>query len=337
MVSLIIDLFKKFGLPDYKKPANKLLKWAFPVAVVIYVLSGFYIVKTDELAVIRRFGKVITPDGILPGIHYRFPYPVDQVDTPKTSKVNQVSIGVVEKPGTQKKGSVKKFSEILVGDTNILRVQLNIQYIIQNPSDFLFRSEDPDQLVTILAESELIEIIGKMDVDYVLTVGKIKIQEMTKKKTQEMLDQYHIGVKIIDTNLQSVEPPLAVIEAFNDVSSAKIDRERLINEALGRKSEILPKARGEVHKIKETAKAYALESINMAVGEADRFVSILREYNKSKNITETRIYIEAMEAILPEMKKYIVDADSKTPVDLGFLSNDQAEAPMLSNRRSINN
>ncbi len=333
MVSHIVELLKKSGLQIQKESARRLLKWVLPLIAGVYLASGFYIVKTDELAVIRRFGKVTVPEGILPGIHYRLPYPVDQVDTPKTSKVNQVSIGVIEKQASKTTGSAKKFSEILVGDTNILRVQLNIQYLINQPTDFLFRSEDPDRLVAILAESVLIEILGKMDVDYILTVGKIKIQEMTKKKTQELLEQYRVGIQIIDTNLQSVEPPPAVIEAFNDVSSAKIDRQRLINEALGRKSEILPKARGEVHKIIETARAYALESTNMAIGESENFLSVLKEYKKSKRITTTRLYIEAMEVILPKMKKYIVDADSKTPVDLGFLSNDQGDAPQTRSRK----
>ncbi len=301
----------------------KLVRWMVPLLVLVYLLSGFYMVKTDELGVVRRFGRITTPEGILPGIHYRLPFPIDRVNTPKTTKVKKIVVGAPSRAGKRKRARGNEMAEVLVGDTNILNVKMNVQYLIGNPTDYLFRSKDPDRLVTVLAESVLIEILGKMGVDYVLTVGKIKIQEKTKKKIQELLDSYRVGVKVIAVNLQSVEPPAEVIEAFNDVSSAKTDRERLINEALGRKGALLPKTRGEAHKIREAAKGYALERINAAQGETESFLSILKEYRKYKDVTRTRIYIETMEMILPKIRKYIVDPNPQTPVDLGFLGQDQ--------------
>ena len=287
--------------------------------LLIYLATGFYVVKPDELAVVRRFGRVTLAEGILPGIHYRFPYPIAQVDTPQTACVKQVRIGKGPKLRSGKSTEADKMAEVLVGDTNILNVQMNVQYLIGNPYKYLFNTRDPEQLIALTAESVLVEILGTMGVDHVLTVGKIEIQEKVKTKTQGLLDRYGVGAKVIGVNLQSVEPPVQVIQAFNDVSSAKIDRQRLINEALGRKDELLPRARGEAHRLREAAKGYALDMVNTALGESHRFSSILTEFRKSKDVTRTRIYIEAMERILPQLKKYIVDTGSDTPVGLGFL------------------
>jgi len=308
-------------LPDINlKKLNILLyRWSLPLLLILYLLSGLFIVKTDELGVVRRFGKVTT-DAIPPGVHYRFPWPFERQNTPKTTAIKQVSIGSPLLKYSQGQENLSKHVEILTGDTNILVIQMKIQYAINAPAKYLFTTKNPEQLVALVAESVLTRFTAGMGVDKVLTVGKIKLQEQVKQATQQLLEKYGLGIQVVAANLQSVDPPQEVIETFNDVSSAKIDRQRLINEAEGKKGEILPLARGWAHRSLEDAKAYALETQNRSQGEAARFSQLLREYTKAKGITETRIYLETMEQILPGIKKYIINSDPKALVDFRFLS-----------------
>ncbi len=290
--------------------------------LLAYLGSGFYVVKTDEQGVVRRFGKVVA-NNIRPGVHYRWPYPFEQVDTPKTTQIKRMSVGFffTEEGRTTIPNTTQ--SEMLTGDTNIINVQMMIQYTIKDPAEYLFRVYKPDFLIRKAAESVLTQILGSMSVDEVLTVGKVEIQERTRQETQLLLDKYQTGIRIVAANLQAVEPPAAVIDAFNDVSSAKIDRQRFINEAEGLKNELLPKARGEAQKILAEAEGYRIEKINRARGEAEQFLSILQEYEKAQDITEIRLYLETMEKILPSIQKLIVDANQENvPVDVRFLTSE---------------
>jgi membrane protease subunit HflK len=299
---------------------NLFWKLALVGGLAAYFLSGLYMVKTDEQGVVRRFGRVVA-NNISPGVHYRWPTPFEQVDTPKTTEIKRMSVGFLFTESGRGGPAKTSQAEMLTGDTNIINVQMMIQYTIKDPSEYLFYTYKPDFLVRKTAESVLTHLLGGMSVDEVLTIGKVEIQERTKQETQRLLDQYHTGIHIVATNLQAVEPPASVIDAFNDVSSAKIDRQRLINEAEGARNERLPKARGQARKVLEEAEGYRLEKINQAKGESEKFIRILEEYEKAQGITEIRLYLETMEKILPGMQKLIVDVDKENvPVDLRILT-----------------
>ena len=288
------------------------------VGGLIYLASGFYIVKTDEMGVAKLFGKIVA-ENVPPGVHYNIPSPFGKVHTPQTTQIKRISVGGGRNPVSGKDFYDK--NEVLTGDTNILNFQMSVQYTLKTPADYLFKTESPDQIVEKVIESVITQIMGNVGVDEVLTTGKFGIQEQAKQQIQSLLDTYQTGIKVIATNLQSIEPPAEVIQTFNDVSSAKIDRQRLIDEAEGRKNELLPTARGEAYKITETAKAYHSEIINRAKGEAEKFQKTLAAYKKAGDITETRLYLETMESLLPKLRKIIVDSnEGKTPTNLKFFS-----------------
>lgn len=271
-------------------------------AVLVYLLSGIYVVETDELGVVVRFGKVIA-DNVAPGIHYRIPWPVDRVYSPKTAEIKKMLVGL----GREGESSTVGGLETLTGDTNVILVQVIIQYAISDPRSYLFTSEDPRRLVEVASEEVVAGVVGSMGVDALLTTEKLQAQALIKDGVQRVADDYGIGVTVIGAYFQDISPPVEVAYAFRDVASAREDRSRLINEAEGYKNTIIPTTRGKAMSMVREAEAYRAERIEMARGEAERFVSLLEEYSRNREVTASRIYIEKMEKILPNLKVYMVD------------------------------
>lgn len=312
----------------------------FFILIVSYLLTGFFTVAPDEQAVVRRFGKIISPR-LEPGIHYRIPWPVDQVSTLKTTTVMKVGVGfeLKEESQTQTSGSFQgnlpgareaepisqeplMGVELLTGDTNIINVAMILQYVIQDPALFLFEVENPHRLIGTIAVSILTETVLNLSVDEVLTSGRLVIQDTVKQKTQQLLDSYQSGIHLVSANIMAINLDSSVAQAFQDVSNAKADRERKINEAHSYVNNLLPKTRGEAQSLLLEAQAYKEKKISEATGDANRFKEFLKEYEKSPDITRRRIYLEAMEKILPKIKKYYIDSDGgKVPVNLRLSAN----------------
>lgn len=277
------------------------------IVILLWAATGIYIVRPDEVGVVKRFGAFarITQ----PGPHYHLPFPVESVLKPQVTKVHRVEIGFrtiqVGPPATYR--SIREESLMLTGDENIVAVEFILQYRIKDPVDFLFQIRHPEQTIRAVAESVMREIIGKNRIDEVLTVGKSKIQQDVLDLLQSLLDSYKAGVQIVAVQLQDVKPPDQVIAAFKDVASAREDRERAINQAQGYRSDILPKAKGEVAQVVNQAQAYATGRIRRAEGDADRFLTTLVEYQKAKEIIRKRIYIETLEEVLPHVEKIIIE------------------------------
>jgi len=278
------------------------------VFVMLYVLSGIYVVQPDEQGVVRRFGRVVN-DKVMPGIHYHLPWPLERVNHPKTLQVKVMSVGFKMVDRIKGLSPQPEETQMLTGDENIIDVQMIVQYRVENPRSYLFALETPHWLVRKAAEACLTEIIGSMGVDQVLTTQKLVIQERLKEEVQVILDQYSCGLQIAGAYFQDISPPEEVAFAFRDVASAREDRSRLINEAQGYRNEQLPQMRGQAHNMIQEARAYKTERINRARGEADRYLSLLREYRKSREVTEVRLYVEAMEKIYSRIRKYIVDRE----------------------------
>jgi membrane protease subunit HflK len=291
------------------------LRWglaALALAAVAYLGSGIFTVAADEQAVVRRFGRVAARLG--PGIHYRLPWPVDRVDVLKTTTVMKTGVGFQLTDGEAAGGAGM---EILTGDTNIISIAIALQFVIANPAAYLFEVEAPATLIGRVAESVLTETVVGMPVDEVLTTGRLAIQERVKSGTQAILDRYVSGIQLVSASIMTITLDSAVAQAFQDVASASADRENKINEARAYANSVLPKARGEAQSMVLTAQSYREQRVAEAVGNTTRFLDLLAEYSKAPDITRSRLYLEAMEKILPKVKKYVIDSEQgRAPINL---------------------
>lgn len=290
------------------------------VLILLYFLSGIYTIKPNELGVVRRFGKPL-PEVFGPGIHYRLPYPIDTLDTLDVTTIRSIAVGsYVAGKKTLKQPSTEELQR-LSGDRNIAVLNMILQYKIKTPGEYLFSTINPDQLVSYVASSVILQIVSNMEIDEMLTRGKLFIQNRTKTQTQNVLDKYNTGLEIVSANLQRIKPPSEVVEAFNDVINAKADRNRALNEAHAYRENIIPLARGQAEKILREAEAYKIEKIEHALGDTERFRKILASYKTTRGVTESRLYLETMEKILPFAKIFAVDTQGgKNLLEVKFIN-----------------
>src|SRR5262245_1187445 len=271
--------------------------------LIFFVWQSAFIVGPDEEGVVKRFGIPVRTLG--PGPHLKIPI-VETVLQPKVAKLHRVEIGFrTDRQARQQ--MIPQEALMLTGDMNILAIEVIVQYKIKEAANFLLNVADIHDTIGKAAEASMREVIGKSKIDEALTTGKAQIQQDTQDLLQRLLDQYQAGVQIAAVQLQDVHPPEAVAAAFKDVTNAKEDREKLINQAIGYRNDILPKAKGEAAKNENQAKAYAPARHNRPQGETNRFLATLKQYNQSKDTISKRIYIETMEEILPKMDKIIID------------------------------
>ena len=271
--------------------------------VILWLLSGIYIVGPDEVGVVRTFGAFsrVTQSGL----NWKFPAPIESVKTPKVTEVKRIEIGFRTLRNGQYR-TVEKESLMLTGDENIVDAEMIVQYKIKEPVDYLFKIVAPELTVREAAEASLRTVVGRNKIDETLTTGKFTIQEETKIQLQSILDNYQSGIHVVAVQLQDVSPPKEVIGAFKDVASAKEDKNRMINQAEGYRNDVIPKARGEAEAMIRNAEGFKESRIKRAEGDAAKFSTILREYRKAKSITEKRLYLETMEKVLPDIEKIIV-------------------------------
>jgi len=297
-----------FG-PDFK--FNLVwLKWIIPAVVVMWLLSGIYIVQPDEQGVVRRFGKAVRVTQ--PGPHYCLPQPIERVDKVKVKKVRRMEIGFRTIPNSSpaRYRFYPEESLMLTGDEQIVDAQIIVQYQVQGPEKFLFNVRNLEVERGALmdaAEVALRQVVGKRPIDDVLITEKLQIEIDIRELLQRIIDRYGSGVKVVEVKLQTVRPPKEVAAAFSDVVSAKEDKERLVKEADGYREDLLPKARGRAASIIRGAEAYKAERVKLAQGDSDKFLSILKEYEKAKDVTRKRLYLETMEQILPGIRKFVID------------------------------
>ncbi|MHC4482891.1 MAG: FtsH protease activity modulator HflK [Planctomycetota bacterium] len=288
------------------------LKWIIPAAVVLWLLSGIYIVRPGEQGVVRRFGKAVRVTG--EGPHYRLPRPIEKVDKVKVEKVRRIEIGfrTISSGPPARYRFMPKESLMLTGDEQIVDAQIIVQYQVNDVEKFLFNVKDLEKERGALmdaAEVALRQVVGKRPIDDVLIAEKTQVDIDIRELLQKIIDGYEAGVRITAVKLQTVQPPKEVEKAFRDVVSAKEDKDRFIKEADGYREDILPKARGEAQKMIEQAMAYKAERVERAEGDKDRFLAVLREYEKAKDVTRKRLYLETMEQILPGIRKFVIDPE----------------------------
>ena len=287
------------------------------ILVVIWALSGLYRVLPDEQGVVLRFGKFVNTTQ--PGLNYHLPFPIESVLTPKVTKVNRMDIGFRSErdSGFGQGGGVADVPEeslMLTGDENIVNIDFSVFWVIKDAGNFLFKIQDPEGTVKAAAETAMREVIARSDIQPILTEGRAVIERDTQNIIQEILDEYESGVLITQVQTQKADPPDQVIDAFRDVQAARADMERSKNEAEAYANDVIPRARGEAAKILQAAEAYKKEVVAKAEGEASRFLSIYTEYDKAKEVTQERMYLETMEQVLADINKIIIDKDSGSGV-----------------------
>ena len=289
--------------------------------LVIWLLTGIYVVGPDEVGVVRTFGEFtrVTQSGL----NWKFPSPIETANTPKVTEVKRIEFGFRSLKNGQYR-TVEKESLMLTGDENIVDAEMIVQYKIKDPVKYLFNIVEPELTVREAAEASLRTVVGRNKIDETLTTGKFTIQEETKEQVQSILDKYESGIHIVAVQLQDVSPPKEVIGAFKDVASAKEDKNRMINQAEGYRNDVIPKARGEAEAMIRDAEGFKESRIKRAEGDATKFTTILKEYNKAKSITEKRLYLETMEKVLPGIDKIIVpDKESGNMLNLLNLNPNQ--------------
>jgi len=292
-------------MPSFKNlmPSSGFRNIALAVLLVFLAWQSAFIVAPDEEGIVKRFGVPVRTVG--PGPHAKIPL-VETVLQPKVQKLHRIEVGFrTDRQGRQQ--MLAQEALMLTGDMNILAIEFIVQYKIKTSADYLFNVAEINETIGKAAEASMREVVGKSKIDEALTTGKAQIQQDTQVLLQSLLDQYHGGVQVAAVQLQDVDPPEAVAAAFKDVTNAKEDREKLINQSQSYRNDILPKAKGEAAQVVNQALGNAQARLNRAQGEANRFVATLKEYNQAKDIISKRIYIETMEEILPNIEKIIID------------------------------
>lgn len=279
------------------------------LALGAWFASGIYRVQPDELGVVLRFGAYHHRDE--PGLNYHLPWPVETAQTPRVTTENLVFIGFRSgDPSAPRAGTgrdVLEESLMLTGDENIIDIDFVVRWRIGTAQDFLFNTRNPEVTIKSAAESMMREVIGRTPIQPALTEARGQIETQVALGTQAILDQYKAGVVITQVQLQKVDPPAAVIEAFRDVQRAAADKERQRNEAEAYRNDIIPRARGEAERMMQEAQGFRDSQEARARGEATRFISVLGAYQQAQDITMRRLYLETMEEILKRNPKVIVD------------------------------
>lgn len=274
------------------------------VAVLIWAGTGFFIVQEGQQAVVTRFGKYSRTENA--GFRWRLPYPVERHETVAVTQLRSLDIGrdaVVPATGLRE-------SSMLTADENIVDIKFVVQFRLSDARAYLFESREPDAAVIKAAETAVREVVGKMKMDAALVEERDQIAPRVRALMQTILDRYKVGVVIEGVNLSHVRPPEQVQVAFDDVLKASQERDRAKNEAQAYANDVVPRARGAASRLLAEAEGYRARIVGQAEGDAQRFRSVLAEYQKAPQVTRDRMYLDAMSEMYSNVTKVVVDAKS---------------------------
>ncbi len=310
---------EEINIAQMKLPKKKIITGVIILAAVIFFATGLYTVNPEEVGVIQRFGKYLSTTQ--PGLHFKIPFGVDKLTKVKVKHVFKEEFGFrTLQAGVRTKYSARSYNNeaiMLTGDLNIADVEWIIQYRIKDPMKYLFKVRNVKETLRDVSESVIREVVGDRSVDEVIVLNRKEIADKSVIMLQEQLDIYEVGLEIVTINLQNVNPPEAVQPAFNNVNSAKQEKERIINEAWQKYNQVIPEAEGKAKRTVEEAEGYAVNRVNRANGDANRFIQMYNKYRYSKSVTRKRLYLEMMEKVLPKVeKKYIIDDKAKNVLPL---------------------
>jgi modulator of FtsH protease HflK len=287
------------------------------VVVILIVLglgayTSFYTVQPSEEAVVTRLGRYDRTTS--PGLHFLLPFGIEKASIVRTKLVLQEEFGfrtrdVRNNVTSYSKDDFEKESLMLTGDLNVADVEWIVQYQISDPQKYLFAAQDPRRNIRDVSEAIMRRVVGDRIVNEVLTTGRVEIATEAQKLTQEVLDKYDIGIRVITVKLQDVNPPDLVKPSFNEVNAAKQEQEKAINMAEEVYNKIIPEARGKAEETISNAEGYASAAVNRARGDAERFLLTLKEYRQAPEITRTRIYIETMQELFTRFENLTIVDD----------------------------
>jgi membrane protease subunit HflK len=294
------------------------------LAVLLGLLTSFYQVEPEEVALVLRFGEYVRSSD--PGLHLKLPFGFESVQKVPVQRQWKEEFGFrTVKAGVRSQFATRGYAEeanMLTGDLNAAMVEWVVQYRVVDPYKFLFKVRQPRETFRSMTEAVMRAIVGDRTVNEVLTVGRAEVASEVQLALQGLCDQYEIGISVDQVVLQDVNPPDPVKPSFNEVNEAQQEREKLINQAQSEYNRVIPRAQGEALQTIQEAEGYALQRINEARGDSARFVALFREYRKAPDVTRTRIYLETMASVLPQVEgKVIVDGDLQSVLPLLNLDN----------------
>jgi len=284
------------------------------VAVIVGLSTTVFTVPQDSVGVITRFGRYVRT--VDPGLHFKLPFALERLYKPQVKAIQKTEFGYrTERPGRRTIYDEGRYAEedlMLCGDLNCAMVEWVVQYKIKDAKAYLFNVKEVTDTIRDVSEGVMRAIIGDSSVDEALTVRRTEIGQEAQQTMQQLLDSYEIGIDIVTVKLQDVNPPEAVKPAFNEVNEAKQDKEKFVNEAWQEYNREVPRARGEARRVVQEAEAYAVERVNKASGDANRFLALWEEYQKAQDVTRRRLYLETIKEVLPQIDtKFVLDEDHK--------------------------
>jgi len=313
-------------MPEHRKSGIVVL---LVVLIAVWLLTGFYRVLPEEHAVVLTFGEM-TKTVDKPGLGYAVPWPVQTVQKVNVTFERRIEIGFRSERASSSRSFGRMETEALLlnesqmvtGDENIIDIDFVVLWRISDAGKYLFEIRDPENTIKKVAESAMREVVGRTEIQKALTEERGQIEAKTRGLMQAMMDEYQSGILINEVQLQQVNPPQAVVAAFDDVLRARADKDRLRNEAEAYRNKVIPEARGESERLLQQAEAYKQEVINGAKGDAERFISVYNAYVKAKDVTTQRMYLETMQEVMKNSKKVIIDGENGAGV-LPYLPLDQ--------------
>lgn len=297
-------------------PGPLLFLAAIAGCAIVGWYAFFFRVNPDELGVVMRFGQYVRQEP--PGLHTRLPYPIEEIRLPKVERQNITEIGMRTSGLGRSVGvgarDVREESLMLTGDENIVDIDFVVFWRIKDAQQYLFNIANPENTVKEVAESAMREIVGQSNIAPLLTEARQKAEQDVFKLMQTILDGYKSGIRVDQVQLQKVDPPSEVIDAFRDVQAARADKERLQNEAYSYANRVIPEARGEAERILQQAEGYKQQAVAEATGQSSRFVKVYDEYKKAPEVTRKRLFLETMERVMGGTDKIIIDSKSGSGV-----------------------
>ena len=285
--------------PNFKKLGTAVVIAVLAFVVALAAMTCFYTVDDKQQAVVTTFGKVT--DVTDAGVHFKLPFGIQQVQKVDVNVYQKIELGYSSDGST-----VEKESTMITGDYNIVNVDFFVEYKISDPVAYLYSSNDPELILKNLIQSQVRNVVGSTSVDAVLTDGKENIQMQVKDLVAQILAEYEIGLTLVDVKIQDSEPPTQeVIEAFKAVETAKQQAETVVNDAKAYQNAQLPLAQAQADKLIQNAEYLKQARINEAKEQVAMFTAMYEEYARNPEITRSRMYYEAIQEILPDVKLYI--------------------------------
>jgi len=267
----------------------------------LWALSGFYVVQPSEQAIVMTFGAYSRSE--TPGLRYHLPAPIEHVEKVAVTELKRTDVG-----GAGQDAESTAASQMLTGDEQIIDIDFSVTWRVADAAKYLFATRDPQQAVKDVAESAMREVVGKTQLQPIISTARGQVQQQTAELMQRTLDSWGAGINIVEVQIRSAGPPSEVVAAFREVNNAQQDADSAENEANTYRNRVINEAKGDAARITQAAQAYREQAVREATGEAARFNQIYTEYRRAPGVTRDRLYIETMQRILQNSNKVVVDA-----------------------------